>query len=165
MHLPMGTPIRSNRCKNSDTQRNDNNTADNGAGIESYAYWTQMDIDVCTITGNEADSYGGGIALLGNSSSGLTKLKNSTVTDNTSGDIGAGVLYDADSKLYISGENVIQDNIYDNRLNNLNVYMEDGTIYPVYVNGDLTGSQIGLSDPTLWNDGKDDTDPTPDPAL
>ena len=160
MHLPMGTPIRSNRCKNSDTQRNDNNTADNGAGIESYAYWTQMDIDGCTITGNEADSYGGGIALLGNSSSGLTKLKNSTVTDNTSGDIGAGVLYDADSKLYISGENVIQDNIYDNKLNNLNVYMEDGTIYPVYVNGDLTGSQIGLSDPTLWNDGKDDTDPT-----
>ena len=31
---------------------------------------------------------------------------------------------------------------------------------PVYVNGDLTGSQIGLSDPTLWDDNKTDEDET-----
>ncbi len=132
-----------------------NNSADNGAGVESYGYWTQMDIDGCTITGNEAASIGGGIALLGNTSSGLTKLKDSSVTNNTSGDIGAGVFYDSQSKLYISGKDIIQNNTYDGKLNNLNVLDKD---YPVYVNGALTGSQIGLSDPTLWDDGKEDYD-------
>ena len=132
-----------------------NNNADNGAGIESYAYWTQMDIDGCTITDNSAASSGGGIALLGNGSSGLTRLKSSTVTGNISGEIGAGVYYDADSRLYISGANTIQNNTYNGKLNNLNILDKD---YPVYVNGDLTGSQIGLSDPKLWDDGMADED-------
>ena len=138
-----------------------NNTADKGAGIESYLYWTQMDIDNCTIAENKAATLGGGILLLGNSSSGLTKLKDTTITGNKSGDFGAGVFYDSASKLYISGANIIQNNkLYDENENkyydnNLNVYSKDN---PVYVNGALTGSQIGLSDPTLWDDNLSDED-------
>ena len=133
-----------------------NNTADNGAGIENFGYWTQMDIDGCTITGNSAVTNGGGILLTTNSSNGYTNLKNSTVTGNTSGEIGAGVYYDASSRLNISGADVIQNNTYNGKLNNLNVL---SLSKPVYVNGALTGSQIGLSDPTLWDDGLEDTAP------
>ena len=133
------------------------NSAYQGAGIENYSYWTQAKIDGCTITGNSSDSYGGGIALFKNSSGGYTELKNSTVSGNTSGARGAGIYYDADSQLRISGTDVIQDNTYNGKLNNLNVL---SLSKPVYVNGELTGSQIGLSDPTLWDDNKTDDDET-----
>lgn len=132
-----------------------NNTADNGAGIENFGYWTQLDIDGCTITGNTAVTNGGGVMLSTNTSGGYTNLKNTTVTGNTSGDRGAGVYYDNNSKLNISGANVIQNNTYNGVLNNLNVL---SLAKPVYVIGDLTGSQIGLSDPTLWDDGLPDED-------
>lgn len=132
-----------------------NNTAYNGAGIENYANWTQLDIDGCTITGNTADSNGGGIAAVDNVSGGFTTIKNTIIEDNTSGDRGAGVYYDANSQIKISGEDIIKGNTYDGKKNNLNILSEE---YPVYVVGDLTGSQIGLSDPTLWDDNMEDTD-------
>jgi hypothetical protein len=132
-----------------------NNIADNGAGIENFGYWTQLDIDGCTITGNTAVTNGGGVMLSTNTSGGYTNLKNTTVTGNKSGDRGAGVYYDNNSKLNISGANVIQNNTYNGVLNNLNVL---SLAKPVYVIGALTGSQIGLSDPTLWDDGLPDED-------
>ena len=134
-----------------------NNTADIGAGIENLRYYTQLDIDGCTITGNEATSNGGGIAALLNSGqgqAGYTKIKDTAITDNTSGGRGAGVYYDADSEIRITGANTIQDNTYNGKQNNLNVLSVEK---PVKVVGDLTGSQIGLSDPTLWDDNKEDT--------
>ncbi|MEE3333018.1 MAG: hypothetical protein VZR54_01930 [Ruminococcus sp.] len=134
-----------------------NNTADNGAGVENFGFWTQMDIDGCTITGNAAATNGGGILASTNSSGGYTTIKNTTIKENTSGDRGAGVYYDADSEIRISGADVIQDNTYNGKLNNLNVLSLNK---PVKVVGDLTGSQIGLSDPTLWDDNKTDVDST-----
>lgn len=83
------------------------NHANNGAGIESFGYWTQMDIDGCTITDNSAVTKGGGIMLSTNGSGGYTNLKNTTVTDNTSGDRGAGIYYDKDSQLRLSGKDTI----------------------------------------------------------
>ena len=132
-----------------------NNTANIGAGVMNYSYWTQLDIDGCTISDNNATSNGGGILAVGNSSGGYTAIKDTTITDNTSGDRGAGVYYDADSEIRISGADVIQDNEFNGTLNNLNVYSLDK---PVKVVGDLIGSQIGLSDPTLWDDGMEDYD-------
>ena len=132
-----------------------NNTATIGAGVMNYSYWTQLDIDGCTITGNEAASSGGGVMATDNSSGGYTSIKNTTITNNTSGDIGAGVYYDITSEIRISGKDVIQDNIFDGKNNNLNIFSLEK---PVTVVGDLTGSQIGLSDPTLWGDGKEDYD-------
>ncbi|MBR2280533.1 MAG: hypothetical protein IJ903_06400 [Ruminococcus sp.] len=137
-----------------------NNTADSGAGVENYYFWTQLEIDSCTITGNSATSNGGGVAAVQNENNGIstfgyTLIKDTEITDNTSGDRGAGVYYDDISEIRISGADVIQDNTYNGKLNNLNVLSFEK---PVKVVGDLAGSQIGLSDPTLWDDGKEDTD-------
>lgn len=133
-----------------------NNTAKTGAGIENRWYYTQLDIDGCIITGNNAASNGGGIAAFLNSGYGqvgYTNIKDTTITGNTSGDRGAGVYYDAESEIRLSGANVIKDNTYNGKANNLNVLSLEK---PVTIAGDLTGSQIGLSDPTLWDDGKED---------
>lgn len=132
------------------------NTAEQGAGIEAVLDWLQADIDGCTITDNIASANGGGIMLQGNVESNGTQLKNSVITGNKSGDRGAGVYYDGDSKLTISGAVTIQNNTFNGDANNLNIFSKDN---PVYVGGALTGSQIGLSDPPLWDDGLDDVDP------
>ncbi|MDY6020442.1 MAG: hypothetical protein SPI70_03365, partial [Oscillospiraceae bacterium] len=135
------------------------NTAGEGAGIDVLSKWTQADIKDCTIRGNRADGHGGGIALTENSSGSGTTLKNTAITGNTSGELGAGVYYDGNSKLTISGNNQIQNNKYIasgvENLNNLNIFDAD---HPVYIGGALTGSSIGLSDPALWADGLTDED-------
>ena len=131
------------------------NNAANGGGIAVRSYWVKTNISNCEITGNTAQENGGGLCLLTNESPGRTSLKDTVITDNTSDGRGAGVYYDAKSLLYISGADVIQNNKYNGTLNNLNILSAEK---PVYVNGDLSGSKIGLSDPTLWDDGKEDTD-------
>lgn len=68
-----------------------NNSAENGAGVENYYYWTQLDIDGCVISGNASTSNGGGLMASKNSSGGYTAIKNTTITNNTSGARGAGV--------------------------------------------------------------------------
>ena len=131
-----------------------NNKADNGAGIENYGNWTQLSVDGCKITGNTATTNGGGILASSNVSGGYTTIKDTEISGNNSGDRGAGVYYDASSIINVSGADIIQNNKFNGTINNLNVLSK---AKPVYVTGDLTGSQIGLSDPTLWDDGKDDT--------
>lgn len=128
------------------------NNADMGSGVAVFHYKTKPEIDNCTITGNTAIRNGGGVAMIRNNDGG-TVIKNTTITGNTSGDRGAGVYYDNTSSLYISGANVIQDNKYNGVLNNLNIL---SVAKPVYVSGALTGSQIGLSDPRLWDDNMTD---------
>ena len=135
------------------------NKAYSGAGIDIFGYWTETHIDGCMITGNNATNSGGGVSLdqgfANGTIPGKTYLKDTVVTNNTSGEIGAGVIYNNASNLMISGANIIQNNTYNGKLNNLNVLDKD---YPVYVDGNLTGSKIGLSDPTLWNDNLSDLD-------
>ena len=132
------------------------NEASYGGGISVLSYWVKPHIENCLIADNHTYEYGGGIYLK-NVSNGAF-LKDTAITGNTSEARGAGVYYDNTSLLYISGANTIQRNTYNGTLNNLNIYQKNGTIYPVYVNGALTGSQIGLSDPTLWDDGMTDED-------
>ena len=91
--------------------------------------------------------------LTKNDNSSKTTISNTTITGNTSGDRGAGVYYDKDSALHISGKDIIQDNKYNDVLNNLNILSVEK---PVIVDGALTGSQIGLSDPRLWDDNMTD---------
>lgn len=133
------------------------NSAYDGGGIENFGYWTQMLIDGCTITGNESETNGGGVMASTNSSGGFTTIKDCTITGNTSGAQGAGVYYDNNSALRITGANTIQNNEWNGTLNNLNVL---STSKPVTVIGALTGSQIGITDPTLRDDGKTDEDST-----
>ena len=135
----------------------DSNSAEEGGAIDVFDRWTHAQIENCTITNNASTSKGGAIMLDSNTNSSGTHIKDTTITGNISGDRGAGIYYDANSTLTISGANNIQNNTYNDALNNLNVL---SLAKPVYVDGDLTGSQIGLSDPTLWDDSKTDDDAT-----
>ena len=132
------------------------NSAEEGGAINVFYRWTHAAIEGCTLNDNSALARGGAIMLDSNIESSGTYIKDTTIKNNTSGDRGAGVYYDSNSQLTISGANIIQDNYYNNVLNNLNIFSQ---AKPVYVNGDLTGSKVGLSDPKLWDDGKEDTDP------
>lgn len=129
------------------------NNAEYGAGISSFYSKTNADIDGCEIIGNTAAKNGGGVYLTRNDNSSKTTISNTTITGNTSGDRGAGVYYDKDSALHISGKDIIQDNKFNGTLNNLNILSVEK---PVIVDGALTGSQIGLSDPRLWDDNMTD---------
>lgn len=133
------------------------NSASSGGGISVMSYWTAALIDSCTISDNTATSTGGGIKLVGNTSSGGTTLKGCTITGNTtaSDGAGAGVYYDSDSKLMLSGSNTVQENKRGEKLNNLNIFDAD---HPVYVIDSLENSKIGLSDPMLWSDDLEDAD-------
>ena len=161
----VGTPVQIHDATIS------SNHADHGAGVASFYYWTNADIDGCTITGNIANGNGGGVYLANkifkkdDNTYYLPKatIKDTTITGNSSGDRGAGVYYIADTELHISGRDVIQNNTFNGTSNNLNVLIgkksttgSQEELLPVYVDGDLSGSQIGLSDPRLWDDNMSD---------
>lgn len=112
----------------------------------------EMAIENCTISNNTSEKNGGGVALI-DAKTYSTTIKDSTIRNNESNDRGAGVYYDATSKLNMCGADIVQDNTYDNHLNNVNVL---STTNPIYVTGSLEGSKIGLSDPRLWDDNLTD---------
>ena len=70
------------------------NKAAVGGGVASYGYWTKMDIDGCTITGNEAVNYGGGFAAQENTSGGQTTVKSTVLCNNIAGKAASDVYLD-----------------------------------------------------------------------
>ena len=70
------------------------NKAAVGGGVASYGYWTKMDIDGCTITGNEAANYGGGFAAKQNTSGGQTTIKSTVLCNNIAGKAASDVYLD-----------------------------------------------------------------------
>lgn len=70
------------------------NKAAVGGGVASYGYWTKMDIDGCTITGNEAANYGGGFAAQENTSGGQTTIKSTVLCNNIAGKAASDVYLD-----------------------------------------------------------------------
>lgn len=70
------------------------NKAAVGGGVASYGYWTKMDIDGCTITGNEAGDYGGGFAAQENTSGGQTTIKSTVLCNNIAGTAASDVYLD-----------------------------------------------------------------------
>ena len=131
------------------------NNAIAGGGVAVVAFSSTVDIDNCTVKDNTCTYNGGGIYVYGSSSkSSSVILKDTAITGNTTTDsIGAGVFYNAYATLSVSGADTIQNNQFNGAENNLNVLSKDN---PVRVIGALTGSQIGLSDPKLWDDGLED---------
>jgi hypothetical protein len=123
-----------------------------GGGVLIGQENSNVSIENCTISNNTSEKNGGGVALI-EAKSYPTTIKNSTIKDNKSNARGAGVYYDATSKLNMCGADIVQDNMYDNHLNNVNVL---STANPIYVTGSLEGSKIGLSDPRLWDDNMTD---------
>ena len=70
------------------------NKAAVGGGVASYGYWTKMDIDGCTITGNEAADYGGGFAAQKNTSGGQTTITNTVLCNNIAGRAASDIYLD-----------------------------------------------------------------------
>lgn len=127
-----------------------------GGGLMSLLYYNKILMDGCDVSDNTAE-YGGGIYLdTANSSADTAEIHISDcdITDNEASEEAGGVFYGAKTLVYISGVNTIQDNIADGKKSNVNVLDKD---HPLYVEGNLSGSQIGLSDPILWYDGVSDT--------
>ena len=62
------------------------NSAAVGGGVASYGNFTNLTIDGCTITGNEAANYGGGFAAESNSGEGAgTTITNTKLCNNSAG--------------------------------------------------------------------------------
>ena len=75
------------------------NTAAVGGGVASYGSQTKMDIDGCTITGNEAVNYGGGFAAQENTfveqmPRGQTTITNTVLCNNIAGKAASDVYLD-----------------------------------------------------------------------
>lgn len=128
-----------------------------------------------TISNNNAtDGVGGGISILGTRSDGYgTATMPSTfvmtggnIVDNTAANYGGGIYYDSNSKIYLSGTISVQDNTAYCQssdikcTNNLNIISssDNTTVYPIYIEGSIKGSKIGITDPKLWKDALDDSD-------
>lgn len=152
-----------------------NNTAYQGGGINIESYWTRTMINGCSITGNKANEVGGGIATVDNKyPDGHTHIEDSVISNNIAsyndneyeeyGLYGGGIYYGYSSnaancsRVYLKGANTIQGNrLVSNSgiLNNVNVLSKSN---PIYVDGALTGSKIGITDPKLRDDEKADSD-------
>lgn len=133
----------------------DNNGKGGGILIAKYGSGAAT-IDSCTINENTTAKNGGGIAVINADKE--THIKDTTINSNTSGDRGAGIYYSTGSnksKVYLSGADTVQNNIYNNHLNNVNVL---SVSKPINIEGSLEGSEIGLSDPRLWDDNMTDAE-------
>ena len=98
------------------------NKAAVGGGVASYGYWTKMDIDGCTITGNEAANYGGGFAAQENTSGGQTTIKSTVLCNNIAGKAASDVYLDRAPLMLPSAEamNALYlgkpDDVYNHRI-------------------------------------------------
>lgn len=70
------------------------NEAAVGGGVMSFGFGTNMNIDGCTITGNEAANYGGGFAAQENTSGGQTTIKSTVLCNNIAGQAASDVYLD-----------------------------------------------------------------------
>lgn len=70
------------------------NNAAVGGGVMSYGYWTNMNIDGCTITENKATNYGGGFAAKQNTYDGQLTITNTVLCNNIAGTAASDVYLD-----------------------------------------------------------------------
>lgn len=107
------------------------NKAAVGGGVASYGYWTKMDIDGCTITGNEAANYGGGFAAQENTSGGQTTIKSTVLCNNIAGQAASDVYLDRAPLMLPSAEamNALYlgkpDDVYNHKIDGWYIDKED----------------------------------------
>ena len=107
------------------------NKAAVGGGVASYGYWTKMDIDGCTITGNEAANYGGGFAAQENTSGGQTTIKSTVLGNNIAGQAASDVYLDRAPLMLPSAEAMNAfylgkpDDVYNHKIDGWYIDKED----------------------------------------
>lgn len=74
-----------------------------GGGVASFGYFTSLTIDGCTITGNKASNYGGGLAAQLNSREGAGAISEGAGTTITSTKLCNNSAGTAGSDVYLSG--------------------------------------------------------------
>ena len=74
-----------------------------GGGVASFGYFTSLTIDGCTITGNKASNYGGGLAAQLNSREGAGAISEGAGTTITSTKLCNNSAGKAGSDVYLSG--------------------------------------------------------------
>lgn len=120
---------------------------------------------VIYLSGGNCNMYDG-VKICDNTSNNYYGLGGTISNNNATDGVGGGIYYDSNSKIYLSGTISVQDNTEYCQssdikcTNNLNIISssDNTTVYPIYIEGSIKGSKIGITDPKLWKDALDDSD-------
>ena len=120
---------------------------------------------VIYLSGGNCNMYEG-VKICDNTSNNYYGLGGTISNNNATDGVGGGIYYDSNSKIYLSGTISVQDNTAYCQssdikcTNNLNIISssDNTTVYPIYIEGSIKGSKIGITDPKLWKDALDDSD-------
>ncbi|WP_455950408.1 hypothetical protein [Eubacterium sp.] len=120
---------------------------------------------VIYLSGGNCNMYDG-VKICDNTSNNYYGLGGTISNNNATDGVGGGIYYDSNSKIYLSGTISVQDNTAYCQssdikcTNNLNIISssDNTTVYPIYIEGSIKGSKIGITDPKLWKDALDDSD-------
>lgn len=134
------------------------NKAAVGGGVASYGYWTKMDIDGCTITGNEAVNYGGGFAAQENTSGGQTTIKSTVLCNNIAGKAASDVYLDRAPLMLPSAEamNAIYlgkpDDVYNHKIDGW--YIDEEALRYTAQTKEQRATYAGAGDSVIGGTGK-----------
>lgn len=134
------------------------NTAAVGGGVASYGPQTKMDIDGCTITGNEAVNYGGGFAAQENTSGGQTTIKSTVLCNNIAGKAASDVYLDRAPLMLPSAEamNAIYlgkpDDVYNHKIDGW--YIDEEALRYTAQTKEQRATYAGAGDSVIGGTGK-----------
>lgn len=134
------------------------NKAAVGGGVASYGPQTKMDIDGCTITGNEAVNYGGGFAAQENTSGGQTTIKSTVLCNNIAGKAASDVYLDRAPLMLPSAEamNAIYlgkpDDVYNHKIDGW--YIDEEALRYTAQTKEQRATYAGAGDSVIGGTGK-----------
>ena len=134
------------------------NKAAVGGGVASYGYWTKMDIDGCTITGNEATNYGGGFAAQENTSGGQTTIKSTVLCNNIAGKAASDVYLDRAPLMLPSAEAMNAfylgkpDDVYNHKIDGW--YIDEEALRYTAQTKEQRATYAGAGDSVIGGTGK-----------
>ena len=134
------------------------NKAAVGGGVASYGPQTKMDIDGCTITGNEAANYGGGFAAQENTSGGQTTIKSTVLCNNIAGKAASDVYLDRAPLMLPSAEamNALYlgkpDDVYNHKIDGW--YIDEEALRYTAQTKEQRATYAGAGDSVIGGTGK-----------
>ena len=134
------------------------NKAAVGGGVASYGPQTKMDIDGCTITGNEAANYGGGFAAQENTSGGQTTIKSTVLCNNIAGKAASDVYLDRAPLMLPSAEAMNAfylgkpDDVYNHKIDGW--YIDEEALRYTAQTKEQRATYAGAGDSVIGGTGK-----------